>query len=449
MIYLVSEQAKLFDSPNYEIISKEQAYKMLEPLDIISADTETEGLDPYTKKLLTVQLGNNDFQIVIDCTTIDITFFKDLFESDRTFMFWNAAFDLLFLYHKNIYPNNIYDGFIVEKLLWLGYSYKEHGFSLKDAGYNYLNIELDKSVRGKIITVGLTDEVIVYGANDIKYQLQIKEKQEAKLVEQELEYAAKFENEFVKCLAYIKYCGVKLDVEKWKEKAKQDISKKKEYEEQLNQYVIKWCEDHAEQVTTTYYPVDISELWNEYMINDYVSHNLPKGVIRCPLKDKDSFRVYVLKKPNPYVHIETQGDLFNGFNLSPKCTINWASTKQVVPFFELLGIHTKGIDPATKKYKTSIDEKVLAPQKNDFEIIPIFLKYKEVAKLSSTYGLDFLKNVNSVSGRIHSDFFQLGTNSGRLSSQNPNMQNLPRDTFTRSCFIPEKGNAWISADYSG
>ena len=83
MIYLVTNQLSLFPSNIYTIITVEESLKLLEPLTIVGLDTETEGLDPYTNKLLLLQLGSFDFQIVIDCKTIDISLYKNYLESDR------------------------------------------------------------------------------------------------------------------------------------------------------------------------------------------------------------------------------------------------------------------------------------------------------------------------------------------------------------------------------
>ena len=64
MIYLVSKNRKLFESNKYNIISPEEAIEMLSKESILGADTETQGMDPYTKKILTIQLGTEDFQVV-------------------------------------------------------------------------------------------------------------------------------------------------------------------------------------------------------------------------------------------------------------------------------------------------------------------------------------------------------------------------------------------------
>ena len=73
MIYLVTGQRALFESEVYKVISVEESLKLLNPLTIVGLDTETQGFSPFLKKLLLLQLGNRDFQIVIDCTTIDVT----------------------------------------------------------------------------------------------------------------------------------------------------------------------------------------------------------------------------------------------------------------------------------------------------------------------------------------------------------------------------------------
>ena len=90
MIYLVTGNLSLFYSEDaeYTVISVEESLKLLNSLSIIGVDTETEGIDVHTKKLLLAQFGCFDFQIVVDCRTIDITHYKDLLErKDKLFLF--------------------------------------------------------------------------------------------------------------------------------------------------------------------------------------------------------------------------------------------------------------------------------------------------------------------------------------------------------------------------
>lgn len=165
MIYFVTGQKPLFESEAYKVISVEESLRLLNPLTVVGIDTETQGFSPFLKKLLLLQLGNRDFQVVIDCTTIDVTRYKEYIESDRLFIGWNLKFDVKFLFYHGIIPNKLYDGFIAEKIRWLGYPSGMHSMSLKSAGETYLGIELDKSVRGEIIwRKELTDEIIEYAA---------------------------------------------------------------------------------------------------------------------------------------------------------------------------------------------------------------------------------------------------------------------------------------------
>ena len=90
MIYLVTGNPSLFDNENkdYTVISVEKSLSLLRPLSIIGVDTETEGIDVHTKKLLLAQFGCFDFQVVIDCRTIDITLYKELLEDqNKLFLF--------------------------------------------------------------------------------------------------------------------------------------------------------------------------------------------------------------------------------------------------------------------------------------------------------------------------------------------------------------------------
>lgn len=396
MIYLVTKQQSLWTSDRYKVISAEEALELLAPLSVVELDTETMGLDPYTKELLTVQLGCAEFQVVIDCTSVDIHLFKEYMENpQRMFLGWNIKFDLKFLYHQRIIPLRVYDGYLAEKLLWLGYPAGMHEMSLKAASINYLGVDMDKSVRGKIIQTGLTEDVIVYAAGDVSYLGKIRDKQLIELEKKGLLKAIDFENEFVKCLAYIEYCGAKLDVDKWKIKMATDLNNLEKYEAELNE----WVEE------------------SEYS--------------------------------SKYCSVNIQGDLFNGFDTKPRCHINWTSSQQVIPLFEELGLNLKVLDKKTKHYKKSVDIKVVEPQASKSPLIPIYIKYKKAAIIVNTFGQKFLNLINPVTGRIHANFNQLGTDTGRLSSTEPNLQNLPHDAQTRACFVSDKGSRWISADYSG
>ena len=116
--------------------------------------------------------------------------------------------------------------------------------------------------------------------------------------------------------------------------------------------------------------------------------------------------------------------------------------------FEKLGL------PKGKKTKTgwSTNVEVLNGLAEEHEIAKRLLDYRSVSKLKSTYTDSLPKLVNPESGRIHTSFNQAVTNTGRLSSSDPNLQNIPIRTAEgrriREAFIPADGNLLLSADYS-
>lgn len=457
MIYLVSHNKSLFQTDKYIEASIEQAMSVLLPLKLCQLDSETKGLDCHTKALLTIQLGNRNNQVVIDWTTLtrsEKQIVKNYLESDRLFLGWNLMFDLTFLYVQGIYPKHIWDGMIVEQLLYLGYPSQMREKSLKAAAWNYLNINIDKTVRGKIINDGLTTEVVIYAAGDVTYIEDIKKKQDIEVKKQGMKLAVELECEFVKSLAYFKYCGVHLDITKWKAKMAKDQAKLDKAVSELNAWVVAWDKENPHNGYDIQYP----ELKYPKYSSDYpaeVKRLTKDGYKRFPQEDLQTpdGKVDAYKKviKNQFTRVDTQGDLFNGFDTEPKCVINWSSQKQVIPLFELLGINVETFDKKTKQKKKSIEANVLKPQKNDFPIIPIFLEYQEAAKVVSTYGQNWLNAINPKTGRIHADFHSIGTDTARVSSGGGvwklNMQNLPHDPETRACFTSEEGNAWLSADY--
>lgn len=444
MIYLVTASRELFENDNYKIIEVDESLSLLSKYNILQADSETSGRDPHISKLLLFQLGSPDkkVQVVIDCTTINIILYKDLLES-KYIIFQNGKFDIPFLFNYSIVPRKIYDTMIVEQLLYLGYlpEYKDPingiSYSLQSIAKRRLGIYIDKTIRGQIQWRGIDESVIIYSAKDVVYLYDIMIDQLKECKEKECINAAKLECDFVPVIAYLEWCGIHLDESKWKNKMAKD-------RENLNKAI----ED----------------------LNKFVCSN-PK-----------------LKK---FTYINYQGDLFDGYDLTPKCTINWASSTQVIPLLKTLGFNTTIEDKKTGEDKDSAMEKVLKKQKgiNDAflrlylgegneEDANYYAGYNGSAKVCTSFGQNHLNAINPKTGRIHTQYWQLGCDTGRMSCGSkennndlaklkglpinpsskqkkegkacpyPNMQQLPSDKITRACFTAMKGNKWCSCDYS-
>jgi len=106
----------------------------------------------------------------------------------------------------------------------------------------------------------------------------------------------------------------------------------------------------------------------------------------------------------------------------------------------------------TPKGQPSTNEETLQRLSEEYELPKIILQYRTLAKLKSTYTDSLIKIENPTTQRIHTSYQQAITSTGRLSSTEPNLQNIPIKTSEgrriREAFIPEKGNVLISADYS-
>jgi DNA polymerase-1 len=81
-------------------------------------------------------------------------------------------------------------------------------------------------------------------------------------------------------------------------------------------------------------------------------------------------------------------------------------------------------------------------------LVRLLLEYREVLKLSRAYGTEWVEKYVDQDGRVRSDYSQIGAVSGRMSSHNPNLQNVPRDPRYRACFRPSPGRLLVKVDYS-
>ena len=478
MIYLVTRNQQLFRSEFYEIISFEKSLEIITKWEIVQFDTETSGRDPHVCTILCAQFGNReaDTQIVVDTSTIDITLYKDILET-KLIVGHNLKFDIQFLYNYGIIPTKVWDTMIVEQLLHLGFDNRFFHYSLQAVAERRLNIDIDKTTRGEIIWRGLDTQVVLYAAGDVVPLEDIRDQQINDCKKKSCSKAAQIENGFVPVIAYLEWCGIRLDVNKWQMKMQDNERQRDESLKQLNQWVVDYFK--CKGINSEGY-IESDHLIEERFGERVVTYPLPKGAYNTgitfeesemdSLLDLEYTRKYVkIKQPCEYVTIDSQGDLFSGWDLEPKCCINWASAKQTIPFFQMLGFDTTAKDKKTGDLKDSVVEKVLAKQKGVAdEFLRLYFAYKEKFKDCSTYGQNYIDAINPNTGRIHTAFWQLGAASGRMScgSRNTNtdlarikgisptrckyvqLQNLPADEITRSAFIPNKGNLMTACDYS-
>jgi len=195
----------------------------------------------------------------------------------------------------------------------------------------------------------------------------------------------------------------------------------------------KICDEKSyEEIKTTYESIELPMVkvlvkmeLNGILVNRQYIENL-KNEIEKEIKD-------------------TEQKIFDyaGFNF------NLNSPKQVAfVLFEKLKL------PPVKKKKTgySTDEEVLLTLENVHPIVSLILKHRELEKLKNTYLEPISQYISRLTGRVHTTFNLTGTVTGRLSSEEPNLQNIPVKTNwgkkIRNIFVPQENYKFVSLDYS-
>ena len=370
MIFLVSNAIDTKDIDGVEKLTLEESLDIIIHWPVVQFDTETNGLDPHICHLTAMQFGYKHFdtgehtEIVVDCNSIDPKEYKYVIENSYL-IGHNLKFDLKFLYNHGIHPLNVYDTMVCEQTLYLGYKPGRVSMKLGDVLYRYTGIELDKSFQKQIATKGLTPQGILYAANDVVYLQDIRKSQILVAKNRNCIHAFTVENRFVPAIAYLEWCGVHLDEEKWKAKMEKDSEWLTSSRKALDDYVINNTKLNTQFVTTFTQP----SLWDE----------------------------------NP--------------SYTPECAVDWSSPKQVVPLVKALGFNTEKRDKKTGKISDSVDENTLSNQKGiDDEFLRLYFDYKGASKTATSYGQGHLNLINPNTGRLHTEFHQFGTVTGRMSS---------------------------------
>lgn len=442
----------------YPACSIEECLAYLKSQSIIGVDIETgrkypkgmynefiysPGLDPYVSRIVMVQVGTLEKRFVIDARVVDCSFLKEIFEDEKILKVGhNLKFEgKHFLVNYKSLLVNVWDTMIAEKVLYNGITFS---YSLKGLMDRYLGIKsvedtdlfsepvseddeveldelslldykeepiqyVDKSIRLGFIEIGdnpFTKAQIEYGVNDIVAPLKIYEIQrQGRLVGEELykpEIGFKLENKFTQVLAHLEVTGMGFDSLQWKNLALQNKEVYIRRLEKLNNYVESTCPRFASKV-----------------------------------------------------------DLFTS---KPACTIQWSSSKQVIEYFRYLEFCPKEKSKQTKRIEWTVRAKALfnllstenrdrfyANQETEIvdneSLILNYLLLKKAEQAYTTFGEDWLKYVHPITYRVHSSYNQYMYTS-RMSSTNPNLQNIPSGKEYRSCFVSPKNTTWINCDFA-
>lgn len=410
-VFFVGNKGLFDDKIDVIDCTLEQAKLLFSGKRMLGIDIETtgrfnkydkEGLDPYLGKPIMVQVGDKYDQVVIDTRVVDPTpLLKMLKEQDTHLIGHNLKFEYKFIkHHYGIELINLYDTMIAEMVIYNGLN---KAMSLKALALRYLTLEIEKSTRNEFENIKskpFTYAQIVYGAKDVEYPIRIRDKQLYKIRKRDVNKCIRLEMKFIPVLGDIELKGMAFDKDRWM----------KLFEDNLHLYSIY----------------------------------------------KDKLDEFIINEPRTKKFIDKQLDLFDS---TPKCKVQWTSSKQVVEVLKFLKIcpleksKTTGMmsySANAKALKSKLQvlkaQGTLSPRIEEFA--NNYIKFKEYEQLTTTFGEDFLKYVHPITNRVHSSYKQI-ISTGRMSSTNPNLQNIPSDPRFRRCFRVNDEKRIVNADYSG
>ncbi len=376
----------------------QNAVDYLSKFDRLGYDTETTGLDIVKNKvrLLLMQLGTEEVAYLFDPRKIDVQILKEILESKSILkILHNAKYDYQSTkYDTGIVLHNVFDTMLAYRLLTSG---------------------LIEDGQGGYVPAGFRDKSKkIFPYKSLNFLCQ-------------------------------KYLGITLNKEV--RKSFTDNQYTKEYTKTQLEYaaqdviVLHPLCDILGQALESEGLIDTALLEFEFVraaaemeLNGvHINKDKWRYIIACAQKEATVIRDKVADMVAP---LADQNTLFGA------STVNIKSQPQLLDIFQKLGYDLE-----------STDEKVLKLCKHP--LASFILEFRAYEKLISTYGEAILKKIDRDTGRLHYTLHQLGADTGRLSSEKPNIQNIPQDREEqevkisfRECFEAEPGNVILTADYS-
>lgn len=378
--------------PNIHPSSIEELIDYCSSKELLGFDTETTSLDPLEAKINMLQIGDEEVQFVVDCRTVDVSPVFEILQNPKiTKVLTNAKYDASVVKTNwNINLRNIRDCMLQNMTIFCGLK-QEKGFHGLEGMARYYNVyefakeTTDSDNISKNTRVSMMESEI-YNAEEIHYG------------------------------ANDVWIPIKID------RKQREISKK----------------------------LDCFNIDNKLfdLEGNFSAVLADLEVNGMPFNSKDWEKIALINSVKEDDIRDELDDL--GLELGFE-EVNWNSPKQVVEVFKKAGVNTKIIDKnkstkTNKIYKDSVGRVHIEKYRNKFHIVDTYLRYKEIAKKLGTYGTKFIEKFNR-NERIHAKYFQI-LNTGRTSSNNPNIQQIPREDKYRKCFNVKEGKSLVVADYS-
>lgn len=391
--YLVSNRK--LPHITYPIISLDEVVLTEET----TIDLETTGLKFNHHSIIFLILGTKEIQYVIDYNFVDIDKLKSLLSRPKIYLGHNLSFDLPFLIERGFEFNTgqVYDTMETELTLVKG---TMHSVSLKNTLKRRLGVDdLDKGITIEFTYMSPTspyfeDRHIEYAYKDVIHLEALKKEQLEHINRLGQTQLVDINNKMVVVVSYMKVTGMPINQKKWMNLYYANLKRCDELELELDEELNKMGLVQTSRLKNRYIQTDLLGL-------DMDAVNVNKNHINYASPDQIKQIFNYFKQPIPKINKKVKG-------------------KQV----EKDTTGTKELE----EYLLNRPKSIL----KDF--IELLIQYRVYSKRISTYGKKFLEEHVAKSGRIHSDFKINRTATGRMSSNNPNAQNIPALKEYRECF---------------
>lgn len=371
-------------------------------------DIESTGLDWLSDNILLFQIMIGGQIYLVDVRAMGYDTLKSLLllikTKGITCVFHNSAFDLKFLaYRTGVLLEKIYDTMVMEAMLNAGIG--KPLYSLEELAEKYAGAFMDKEARKDFINhpedKPFSERMLQYSSVDVMvlepiHKAQLKDIESAKMGR-----VAAMENDLRPVVCKMEMDGIRLDVDAWLKVEAEAIARRERLDAELKDTIV------------------------DFLVNLEAQNGFE-------LAKKAKIPV-TTKKLTKYLEEITNTQDLRGW-LTER--FNTRSSQQMKAILHLMQIKVKDTNEKTLQDFTS------------YPIVKLLLEIREVTKQIDSYGANILQHIHPKTGKIHTEYLTIGTVTGRFSSNNPNMQQIPRKGGYRECFIPDPGYLFAAVDYS-
>ena len=445
---------------------------------VFGLDTETNFVDDvFDRVIRTIQIGNKQEQYIIDLLSFagttealiasqgnfgvaaelllggviqtiapalenhDITKVGQNLQFDYEVLRWCLGIRATGFYDCQRVENNILAGLVhlMAKGVW----------AMEDLVRKYVGLEMQTEGSTSFdLSSPLTPYQLQYGALDVRLPMAVRNAQLAIVEREGLQNAIQIDCDAISAFGDMYLTGIGMDDTQWQAIIDRNLARKRVVISKLDEKFIPAIG------TKTISEADWKKL-----------DSLEVAWRDCPSKTPDDKQ---RRKDHRIAYVAFRHELSERSQLGAECeglaAVNYGSPKQLLKALRKLGFNAKklpttddGVLEKLAKYPNLDVDTAFAENdgKLDYPVIDLLRLYRTLDKLLDTYGDAWLKTTangghrNVHTNRIHSKINLFGAATGRTSSSEPNIQNIPKDDIFRHCFVARPGYRILTVDYSG